>query len=114
MKFVFNQEKNDRSRRMLMMQPTVAEAKAALEKDDTDAYAWYVYGKALALEKKYDEAIEAHSQASPLTRSTPPTTLAAAGNTAPPAAFGARWRTTPWPSNWTPPTGSTGTTGPPP
>ena len=62
MKFVFNQEKNDYNRNMLMMQPKVEEAKAALEKDDTDAYAWYVYGKALALEKRYDEAIEAHSQ----------------------------------------------------
>ncbi len=62
MKFVFNQEKNDHARKLLMMQPKVEEAKAALEKDDTDAYAWYVYGKALSLEKRYEEAIEAHSR----------------------------------------------------
>ena len=40
MKFVFNEEKNEERRRMLMMQPTIEEGKALLAKDDTDAYAW--------------------------------------------------------------------------
>lgn len=62
MKFVYNEEKNEEMRRMLMMQPTVEEGKALLEKDETDAYAWYVYGKALGLQKDYEGAIEAHSQ----------------------------------------------------
>lgn len=62
MKFVYNEEKNKEMRRMLMMQPTVAEGQALLDKDDTDPYAWYVMGKALSLEKKYDEALEAHSK----------------------------------------------------
>ena len=62
MKFVFNQERNDEMRRMLMMQPSMKEAEALLAKDDTDGYAWYVMGKALSLEKRCDEAIEAHSR----------------------------------------------------
>lgn len=61
MKFVFNEEKNEERRRMLMMQPTIEEGKALLAKDDTDAYAWYVYGKALSIQKDYEAAIEAHS-----------------------------------------------------
>ena len=61
MKFVFNEEKNNERRRMLMMQPTIEEGKALLAKDDTDAYAWYVYGKALSIQKEYEAAIEAHS-----------------------------------------------------
>ena len=36
MKFVFNKEKNDEIRRMLMMQPTVKEAEELLKKDETD------------------------------------------------------------------------------
>ena len=32
MKFVYNEEKNEEMRRMLMMQPTVEEGKALLEK----------------------------------------------------------------------------------
>ena len=54
MKFVFNQERNDDMRRMLMMQPSMEEAEALIAKDDTDGYAWYVMGKALILEKRYD------------------------------------------------------------
>ena len=61
MKFVFSEEKNEFQRNMLMMQPTVEEAKAALEKDDTDAYAWYVYGKALSVKGDPEGAIDAHS-----------------------------------------------------
>ena len=56
MKFVFNKEKNDEIRRMLMMQPTIKEAEDLLKEDDTNPYAWYVMGKALSLEKRYDEA----------------------------------------------------------
>lgn len=52
MKFVFNKEKNDEIRRMLMMQPTVKEAEELLKKDETDPYARYVMGTALSLEKK--------------------------------------------------------------
>lgn len=62
MKFVFNPQKAEEQRRMLMMQPTIAEGEELLQKDDTDGYAWYVYGKALGLNKEYDKAIEAHSQ----------------------------------------------------
>jgi len=62
LKFVFDPEKAEESRRMLMMQPTVEEAEELLKKDDTDGYAWYVYGKALSIRKEYDKATEAHSQ----------------------------------------------------
>ena len=62
MKFVFNKEKNDEMRRMLMMQPTIKEAEDLLKEDDTNPYAWYVMGKALSLEKRYDEALEDHSK----------------------------------------------------
>ena len=61
MKFVYNEEKNEAMRHILMMQPTVEEAKAKLDKDDTDAAAWYEYGTALSLVGKYEEALEAHS-----------------------------------------------------
>ena len=61
MKFVYNEEKNEEMRRILMMHPTVEEAEALLKKDDTDGYAWYVYGTALSLVGKNEEAIEAHS-----------------------------------------------------
>ena len=37
MKFVFNAERNERMRNILMMRPTVAEGEAMLAKDDTDA-----------------------------------------------------------------------------
>ena len=47
MKFFYNEEKRKEMRRILMMQPTVEEAEALLAKDDTDAYAWYVYGLSL-------------------------------------------------------------------
>ena len=62
MKFVFNPQKNEQARTILMMRPTVAEARAALEKDDTDAAAPYALGTALSLEKDYEGAIEAHSR----------------------------------------------------
>ena len=62
MKFVFNAARNDLAREQLMMRPTVAQAAAALEKDDTDPAALYAMGTALALEQKYGEAIEAHSR----------------------------------------------------
>lgn len=61
MKFVYNAQRNEEMRRMLMMRPAVQEGKAAIEKDETDAYAWYVYGTALGLEGKMDEAVEAYS-----------------------------------------------------
>lgn len=62
MKFVFNKERNDEQRRMLMMQPTMEEAEELVRKDESDPYAWYVMGKALSIQKRYDEAIEAHSK----------------------------------------------------
>ncbi|MGN1177451.1 MAG: hypothetical protein ACI4SI_00255 [Candidatus Ornithospirochaeta sp.] len=40
MKFVFNEEKNGKMRKILMMQPKVEEGKAILEKDETDPYGW--------------------------------------------------------------------------
>ena len=62
MKFVFNQEKNDHARKLLMMQPKVEEAKAALEKDDTDARAWYEYGTALGNAGQLEEAARRHKE----------------------------------------------------
>ena len=56
MKFVFNEEKNEEMRHILMMRPTVEEGEKLLAKDDTDAYAWYVYGTALGLQGDYDKA----------------------------------------------------------
>ena len=42
MKFVYNEEKNEAMRHILMMQPTVEEGQGEeLDKDDTDATAWY-------------------------------------------------------------------------
>lgn len=61
-KFVFNKEKNDEQRRMLMMTPTIEEAEALVKKDDTDPYAWYVMGKALGCANKSEEAIIAFSK----------------------------------------------------
>ena len=60
MKFVYNAEKEAKSRDILMMQPTIAEAEELLKKDETDPYAWYVMGTALSLENRIDEAIDAH------------------------------------------------------
>ena len=60
MKFVYNAEKEAKSREILMMQPTVKEAEELLKKDETDPYAWYVMGTALSLENRIDEAIDAH------------------------------------------------------
>ena len=62
MKFVFNARRNEEARKMLMMRPAVSEAEAALKKDDTDAAALYALGTALALENRYNEAVEAHSR----------------------------------------------------
>ncbi|MBP3701176.1 MAG: hypothetical protein J6I64_04755 [Lachnospiraceae bacterium] len=62
MKFVYNEEKNEEMRHILMMQPTVEEAKAMLDKDDTDAKAWYVYGTALGLKQDYAGSMEAYSR----------------------------------------------------
>lgn len=62
MKFVYNKERNDEMRRILMMQPTLDEAQKLIDADETDPYAWYVMGKALSLAKRYDEALEAHSK----------------------------------------------------
>ena len=59
MKFVYNAEKEAKSREILMMQPTVKEAEELLEKDETDPYTWYVM-TALSLENRIDEAIDAH------------------------------------------------------
>ena len=61
MKYVFNEEKNEKMRHILMMQPTEAEGKALVEKDESDAEAWYVYATALGLNQKVDEAIDAYS-----------------------------------------------------
>ena len=61
MKFVYNEEKNRKMRDILMMSPTVKEAQALLDKDETDGYAWYVMGTALAGENRIDEAIDAYS-----------------------------------------------------
>ena len=61
MKFVYNEEKNQKMRHILMMQPTIEEGEAALAKDETDPEAWYVYATALGLKKRYDESIEAYS-----------------------------------------------------
>ncbi len=61
LKFVFNAERNERMRNILMMRPTVAEGEAMLAKDDTDAFAWYTYGTALGLTGDRDKAIEAYS-----------------------------------------------------
>ena len=36
MRFVFNQEKNDAMREILMMRPTTEEARTALDRDDTE------------------------------------------------------------------------------
>ena len=36
MRFVFNQEKNDAMREILMMRPTTEEARTALDSDDTE------------------------------------------------------------------------------
>ena len=60
MKFVYNEKKNEEQRNLLMMRPTVQEAQALLDKDETDPYAWYVMGTALSLENRIDEAIDAH------------------------------------------------------
>ena len=61
MKHVFNEERNNQMRYMLMMQPTVEEGEALIGKDDTDPYHWYVYAKALTLAKRGEEAFEAYS-----------------------------------------------------
>lgn len=61
MKFVFNAERNEQMRNMLMMRPSIAEGEAMLAKDDTDAFAWYTYGTALGLQSEYDRSIEAYS-----------------------------------------------------
>ena len=61
MKFVFNPERNEQMRNMLMMRPSIAEGEAMLAKDDTDAFAWYTYGTALGLQSEYDRSIEAYS-----------------------------------------------------
>ena len=62
MNFVFNEEKNERMRQMLMMRPTVAEAEARLQTNDTDPEALYALGQALALAGRTEEALEAHSR----------------------------------------------------
>lgn len=62
MKFVYNEERNEKMRHILMMQPTVEEAQAKIDKDETDAEAWYEYATALGLEKDYDGSIEAYSR----------------------------------------------------
>jgi Tetratricopeptide repeat. len=61
MKFVFNEEKNEEQRKLLMMVPSIDEAQALLDKDETDPYGWYVMGTALSLKEKYEEAIDAYS-----------------------------------------------------
>ncbi len=61
MKFVYNQKKTDEISDVLMMRPTVAEAQALLDKDDTDAKAWFRMGMALGLEGRNEESLEAYS-----------------------------------------------------
>ena len=60
MKFVYNAEKEAKSRDILMMQPTIAEAEELLKKDETDPYAWYVMGTALSIANRIDESIDAY------------------------------------------------------
>ena len=62
MKFVYNQKKTDEISDILMMKPTLAEAQALLEKDETDGYALFKLGMALGLEKRAEEALEAFSK----------------------------------------------------
>ncbi|MBP3701175.1 MAG: hypothetical protein J6I64_04750 [Lachnospiraceae bacterium] len=62
MKFVYNEEKDKARRHLLMMQPTVEEAEAMIKKDETDAKAWYVYGKALGLKQDHEGAVAAYSR----------------------------------------------------
>lgn len=62
MKFVFNPEKNEQMRYLLMMRPTMQEAEALIAKDETDAFAWYTMGTALGLQQRYEESIEAYSR----------------------------------------------------
>ena len=59
MKFVYNQKKTDEISDILMMKPTLAEAQALLEKDETDGYALFKLGMALGLEKRAEEADQA-------------------------------------------------------
>ncbi len=61
MKYVFNEERNEKMRHILMMQPTEEEALRLVEKDETDAEAWYAYATALGLNNKIPESIEAYS-----------------------------------------------------
>lgn len=61
MKFVYNEKRDQEMRHILMMVPKVNEAEALLQKDDTDPYAWYVMGTALAEEERLEEAIDAYS-----------------------------------------------------
>ena len=61
MKFVYNEEKNQEMRDILMMRPSLEEAEAILEKDETDPMGWYKKGKAYSELRKYEEAIEAYS-----------------------------------------------------
>ena len=60
MKFVYNEEKNQEMRDILMMRPSLEEAEAILEKDETDPMGWYKKGKAYSELRKYEEAIEAY------------------------------------------------------
>ena len=113
MRFVFNQKKNDAMREILMMRPTTEEARAALDRDDTDPSAWYAYGTALSLEKRYDEAIEAHSRGIAFGPFYPPNYFGRGRRHSISGHFGRRWPIFRWPSSWSPPTGCTGITGPP-
>ena len=62
MKFVYNEERNRQMRNILMMTPSVKDAEALLMKDDTDGYAWYVMGTALASDDEHlEEAVDAYS-----------------------------------------------------
>ncbi len=61
MNYVYNEQRNEEMRHILMMQPTVEESRKKIEEDESDPRAWYEYATALGLEARYDECIEAYS-----------------------------------------------------
>lgn len=114
MKFVYNEEKNEEMRHILMMQPTIEEAKAKLEKDDTDARAWYEYGTALGNAGQLEEAVEAYSHGIAFDPFYAPNYFGRGRKNNGLGRFWPPWRTSPLPSIWIPTAGPTGTTVPPP
>lgn len=62
MKFVYNQKKTDEISNFLMMKPSVKDAQALLDKDESDPYAWFTMGMALGVEHRNEESLEAYSK----------------------------------------------------